>query len=252
MIDPQQVREALFAGELFLEYLPSVALADGRSVGCEALVRWRQHDRVVMPMEFIPAIENTPVSGLLTYWVLDTAGRELGQWLHTHAEAHLAINVPPEILGRGGLEYAAYKANLLAVRNRVVLEITERGIPDQLGLEELRQMAASDVMIAMDDVALDSANLLLLSRMPVDLIKLDCGFVAKLDASDACGALERLRALIGAGRHLVVAEGVEREEQARLLRDAGVQFAQGWLYSKPLSAADFIAWHARRNARVGA
>ena len=128
----------------------------------------------------------------------------------------------------------SYKANLMSVRNRVVLGITERGTPDRLGLEELREIAGSDVMIAMDDVAVDENNLLVLSRVPVDLIKVDRDFVASIGTPAGESAIHRLQALIGVGRHLVVAEGVEQAMQARRLREIGVQFAQGWLFSLSL------------------
>ena len=249
MINADAVHDAIFAGELFLEYLPTVSLADGRCVGCEALVRWRRRDEIIPPMDFIPLIENTPVSGLLTYWVIDTMGHEMGDWMRRCPEVRIAVNVPPEVLGRGGIEYAGYKANLMSVRSRVVLEITERGAPDRLGLEELKEIAGSDVMIAMDDVAVDENNLLVLSRVPVDVIKVDRGFVASIGRPEGEAALARLEALIRIDRHLVVAEGVEYPEQARRLRDIGVQFAQGWLFSKPLAAEAMMAWHARYEAR---
>lgn len=247
-IDANAVHEALFAGDLFLEYLPVVRLSDGQCMGCEALVRWRRGDTVIPPMDFIPIIENTPVSGLLTYWVIDTMGHEMGDWMRRCPDVRIAVNVPPEVLGRGGIEYAGYKANLMSVRNRVVLEITERGAPDRLGLEELREIAGSDVMIAMDDVAVDENNLLVLSRVPVDVIKVDRGFVARIGKPEGDEAIHRLEALIRIGRHLVVAEGVEHPEQARRLRDIGVQFAQGWLFSEPLPAQAMMDWHARHQA----
>ncbi len=77
-----------------------------------------------MPDRFIPVIEETPVSGLLTYWVVDTLAAELGDWLRGHENVLLGINVPPEILGRGGLEYAAERAGLLDQAGKLVLEIT--------------------------------------------------------------------------------------------------------------------------------
>lgn len=83
-IDQEAVREALARGELFLEYLPLIAVPEGRCVGAEALVRWRRSDRVVMPNEFIPLIEETPLSGLLTYWVIETVAVELGGWLRAN------------------------------------------------------------------------------------------------------------------------------------------------------------------------
>jgi sensor c-di-GMP phosphodiesterase-like protein len=104
MISLEAIRDGLAEGEFFLEYLPTVSLVDGRCVGAEALARWRRPSGVVQPGEFIPLIEGTPLSGMLTYWALETVAKELGDWLRAHKEAYIGVNVPPEILGRGGLE----------------------------------------------------------------------------------------------------------------------------------------------------
>lgn len=237
------IRHALFAGEMFLEYLPVVALLEGdRCVGCEALIRWYRDGKVIPPLRFIPRIEGTPTSGLLTYWVIDRMGSELGSWMLERPQAHVAVNVPPEVLGRGGLLYACYKANLLDVRRRIVLEITERGEPDRLGLEELRAFASEHILIGMDDVDIEQCNLLMFARSPVDLIKLDRSLVARIDAPDEDALRDDLRRMVALQRQQFVAEGVERQEQADVLRDLGIQFAQGWLYSRPLSAERFKDW----------
>lgn len=247
-ITPDAVHEAIVGNELFLEYQPTIALQeDDRCVGCEALARWRRGARVVYPADFIPVVEDTPVSGLLTYWVIDTVAHELGDWLRRHRSAHVGINVPPEILGRGGLEYAARKAALLDVRQQIILEITERGIPDRLGLAELESMADENILIAMDDVNTAASNFIVLSRLPVPVIKLDKDFVERLHDADSRERLGEIAAFVRLGSHYVVAEGVENAEQARLLKEAGVQYAQGWLYSKSLSAEAFMAFHASRS-----
>src|SRR5262245_7909205 len=102
MITLDDVRAGMERGELFVEYMPIVTLKDQRCVGAEALVRWWRAGAMLHPREFIPVIENTPVSGTLTYWVIDTVASELGGWLGENPEAQVSINVPPEILGRGG------------------------------------------------------------------------------------------------------------------------------------------------------
>lgn len=241
----RQVRDALLSGDLFLEYLPIVDLQNfNRCIGAEALVRWRRAGQVVMPMEFVPAIEGTPVAGLLTYWVIDTVEAELGEWLRSHPQAHLSINVPPEILGRGGLEYAARRSHLIDVRAQIVLEITERGIPDALGIEELRELETDSVQIALDDVGVDDNNLLVLFQAPVDIIKLDKRVADEIEAMTANPSIRGILSLVRASHRTVIAEGVERVEQADMLRDAGVSWAQGWLYSRSIPADDFIRWHA--------
>jgi Predicted signal transduction protein containing sensor and EAL domains len=109
MITADAISDGLARGEFFLEYLPTVSLADGRCMGAEALARWRRSSGVVQPEEFIHTIEGTHLSGALTYWVLETVAKELGDWLRINNDVHIGVNVPPEILGRGGLEYAAGK-----------------------------------------------------------------------------------------------------------------------------------------------
>src|SRR4051812_33470696 len=81
MISADAIRDGLTHGEFFLEYLPTVSLADGKCVGAEALSRWRRPSGVVQPAQFIPLIEGTYLSGMLTYWVLETVAKDLGDWL---------------------------------------------------------------------------------------------------------------------------------------------------------------------------
>ncbi|WP_157971440.1 EAL domain-containing protein [Dyella sp. C9] len=245
-ITPDAVHEGIARNELFLEYLPTIALQErARCVGCEALVRWRRGAEVIYPADFIPVVEDTPISGLLTYWVIDTVSRELGDWLRIHRSAHVGINVPPEVLGRGGLEYASRKAALIDVQRQIILEITERGVPDRLGLAELKDLVREHRLIAMDDVNLDESNFIVLSRQPVPVIKLDKAFVDSLTRSGG-KRLAEISTFIRVRGHFVVAEGVETQEQEHLLRDAGVQYAQGWLYSKSVPAEDFKAFYASR------
>lgn len=232
------LRKGLNSGELFVEYLPTVRLEDAQCVGGEALVRWKRARYVLPAGAFMPLIEDTPLSGTLTYWVIDTIAAELGEWLGTHPEAHIGINVPPEILGRGALEYAANRSGLHAHVGQIVLEIAERGIPDRLGLRALELMAQHGVRIALDDTMLNGANLALLARCNFDMIKLARELTAQLVPCQAAPAwLSGLQSLLHDSSLLqVVAEGVESEHQARTLHAAGVQMAQGHFFSTPLSA----------------
>lgn len=241
------VRVGLERGELFVEYMPTVTLADARCVGAEALVRWKRGDAVVPAGEFIPLIENTPLSGKLTYWVIDTVAAELGDWLSAHAGAHISINVPPELLGRGGLEYAATRSGLQDHIGQIVLEITERGVPDRLGLDALDLMAKLGVRLALDDTMMNGANLALLTRCHFGMIKLDREVTSHLkEGEPPPDWLAGLEALLKSSSLQVVAEGVESEYQARRLCAAGVQMAQGYLFSRPLRARGFADLYAQR------
>jgi sensor c-di-GMP phosphodiesterase-like protein len=247
MIDLETVKSGFRDGEFSLEYLPIIALDEERCVGAEALLRWERSTGVVLPDVFIPLIENTPLSGLLTYWVIDQVAAELGDWLRNHDRVELHINVPPELLGRGGLEYAAQKSGLSDVRQKIVLEITERGLPDTLGLQALDMAARQGVRIALDDVTIDPASVLVLSRSNVQIIKIDKGVL--LD-SPKNGALPRwaeaLTVLLQTTNLDVIVEGVETADQLELLRAAGVRQAQGYYFSPPLSAPAFLDYFELR------
>src|SRR6187200_1756823 len=137
MISADAVRDGWVQGQFFLKYLPTVSLVDGRCTGAEALTRWRRSSGVVQPDDFIQVMEGTHLSGMLTYWVLETVAKELGDWLPLHKALKIGVNVPPEILGRGGLEHIATRPEVSEIRSQIMLEVTERGIPDNLGLAAL-------------------------------------------------------------------------------------------------------------------
>jgi sensor c-di-GMP phosphodiesterase-like protein len=240
----EELRGALDRGELFLEYLPTVMLDDSHCVGGEALVRWRRNREVLHAEAFIPLIENTPVSGTLTYWVLDTVATELGEWLGKNSEAHVSINIPPEILGRGGLAYVASRTGLCDHLKQIVLEITERGVPDRLGLEALNLMAKNGIRVALDDVMMSGANVALLTRCNFSMIKLDRELIAQLAPDKPLPEwFSGLRELLKQTQLHVVAEGVTSAHQARVLNAIGVQMAQGYFYSAGLTAAALMAFY---------
>lgn len=249
MIRLDEIQNGLDQGEFFLEYLPIIELAQARCVGAEALVRWQRPTGVVLPDDFIPLIEHTPLSGLLTYWVIDQVALELGDWLKDQQDVELHINVPPEILGRGGLEYAAQKSGLQAVRDKIVLEITERGLPDQLGLDALDQAARRGIRIALDDVTIDPASVLVLSRSNVRIIKIDKSVLQDVGDRQATPWVAALSALLKTTDLEVIAEGVETAEQLAVLRTAGVQRVQGHLFSPALRVDAFLDYFRRQAGR---
>jgi sensor c-di-GMP phosphodiesterase-like protein len=244
MIDLEMVRAGLDNDEFFLEYLPILSIDRQCCDGAEALLRWQRPGGVAYPDEFIPLTDNSPLSGLLTYWVIDRVAIEMGDWLRQQDDVELHINVPPEILGRGGLEYAAQKSGLSEVRHKLVLEITERGLPDQLGLHALDLAARQGIRIALDDVRIDPASVMVLSRCNAQVIKIDKSVL--LDAETG-GAMPRwaeaLSVLLKTTNLDVIAEGVETAAQLSILRAAGVRRVQGHYFSPPLRADAFLHYH---------
>jgi EAL domain-containing protein (putative c-di-GMP-specific phosphodiesterase class I) len=123
---------------------------------------------------------------------------------------------------------------------QIIVEVTERGIPDQLGLDALNRIPATGARVALDDTTLSGANLALLTRCNFDFVKIDRQLVAEL-APDRAQArwLNGLRALLQTTPVQIIAEGVETVFQAETLRAAGVQLAQGHYFAEPLLARDF-------------
>jgi sensor c-di-GMP phosphodiesterase-like protein len=246
MSDYDAVEEGLKNGEFFLEYLPTVELESGRCVGGEALSRWRRPSGVVQPADFLPFMENTALSGFLTYGVIEQVARDFLDWLRVH-DAFIAINVPPEIIGRGGIDFVGVKTGLVEVKDKIVFEVTERGVPDRIAMESINLWAKRGLRIALDDVGTGGSNLVVLARCNVEMAKLDRHLVNQVRRGEPLpGKLESLAALLKTGKLEVVAEGVETAEQAEVLKSAGVRLAQGYHFSRPLSADAFKAFFAER------
>lgn len=245
------IRRALQANEFFVVYQPIVTLRDRRCAGAEALIRWRRSDGTVVEAgDFIPEAENTPLSGTITYWVMDTVAAELGAWLGDNRDAFVGINVPPEILGRGGIEYVAAKSGLRERAKQLVFEITERGVPDQLGLDALNSVSTTGARVALDDTTLSGANLALLTRCHFDFVKIDRSLMKELTGDTKNPQwLDGLAALLGTTPLQVIAEGIESEPQAARLADAGVQLGQGHLFSPALPAAELKRYFGQSRRR---
>lgn len=249
-MDAAAIEQGLAQGEFFLEYLPIVSLADGCCVGAEALARWRRPTGVLLPDDFMPLVHNTPLAGRLTYWVIDTVAVELSDWLRSDPRVHLCINVPPELLGRGGIAYAAERSGLAAFTRQIVLEITERGVPDLLGMQALSAAPGLGVRLALDDVMLSGVNLAILTRVPFEIIKLDRSLVAQIvPGAPRPEWLAGIASLLKTTALDVVAEGVETEFQAAMLQESGIKLVQGFHLARPMSARELEVFHAQNRRR---
>jgi sensor c-di-GMP phosphodiesterase-like protein len=247
--DLNEIEAAFERREFFLKYQPIVSLQDGGCLGAEALIRWKRPDGSTLDAGgFMKSTDRTPLSGLITYWVIDTVATELNDWLDAHHQAHIAINIPPEILGRGGLDYAAKKSGLRARSGQLILEITERGVPDQQGLDALNRVPETGARVALDDTTLSGTNLALLMRCHFDFVKVDQSLVHQIGNDPAQRRpawLDGLAALLDRTPLQIVAEGIESPVQLEVLRTAGVQWGQGHLLAKPLSIEAFKQYYER-------
>ena len=253
------LRRSLRKQQLLLHYQPQVELATGRVVGAEALLRWRGSDgKFVPPDRFIPVAESSGLIGPVGSWALRTAARQLQHWAgRWPGEFRLAVNVSID-----QFRMPDFSDQVRAVIDefgidpqRLELEITESIAMDEMKivLDALADLKRIGVSIAIDDFGTGYSSLGYLQKLDVDRLKIDRSFVHGLnahlgdDASDAARApfssIAEMIVRLGHNLNLqVVAEGVETEEQARLLHRFGCDRAQGYLYSRPIAAEAFEQW----------
>ncbi|WP_334174196.1 EAL domain-containing protein [Pseudoxanthobacter sp.] len=242
--------------EFVVCYQPLIALASGRCVGAEALVRWRRPDgSMVRPDLFIPLAEETGLILPITDRVIGHVMHDMRDVLRSDPSLHIAINICADDM-RTGRVLDVLGPQLRAAglgAGQIWLEATERGFIDiheaRATLERAREAGYT---IAIDDFGTGYSSLQYLHGLPVDGLKIDKSFVETIDRETATSAVTAH--IIDMAKSLglfLVAEGVETERQAAYLRDNGVAFAQGWLFARPLPAAEFSAFVRETNGPPG-
>jgi predicted signal transduction protein with EAL and GGDEF domain len=234
----RELPRALSAGELELHYQPIVAASRGAIVGVEALLRWKHRERgSIAPADFIPVAEQIGLMDALGVFVLGRALADARRW----PELYVAVNLSPLQLRDGGL-VAQVRAALTdsgIAPARLVLEITEGVLVDNpdVMLKRIEELHTLGVRVALDDFGSGYSNLGYLQRFPIDKLKIDKCFVDALGSSPNGGVI--IQAIMALGRALglsVVVEGVETEQQRVLLRLAGCDEMQGFLFARPAPA----------------
>lgn len=243
-----ELHNAIEKEEFVLHWQPTVHIGTGRTVGVEALLRWRHPTRgMLFPVDFINVAEDTGLIVRLGRWVLEQACRQGSAWqpIDLGRQLTISVNVSPHQIIDGHL--CGYVRNALAESGlpatALILEITERtlmvnspSIHQQL--DELKQIGAR---LAIDDFGTGYSSLAYLRSFPIDIVKIDQSFVASLDEDERAVALVRSIVSIAEALGLdTVAEGVETPSQLASLRRLGCQVAQGHLYSPALSAEALI------------
>jgi diguanylate cyclase (GGDEF)-like protein/PAS domain S-box-containing protein len=241
-----RLRRALGSGEFVIHYQPQIDSVSGGVIGAEALLRWNDPERgMIPPADFVPLAEETGLIIPLGDWVMQTACAQFRQWLDLGLPPFcLSVNLSarqlqqPDIvqLIAGAIEQHALPAE------RLKLELTESMIMGhgEQAAALLGRIKALGVRLSIDDFGTGYSSLAYLKRFPIDELKIDRGFVRDIpsDSSDA----EIAATIIAMARNLrlqVVAEGVETEAQAAFLAGQGCQAYQGYLFSRPLPAAEF-------------
>jgi EAL domain-containing protein (putative c-di-GMP-specific phosphodiesterase class I)/GGDEF domain-containing protein len=236
--------QAMEADQLYLRFQPKFRMRDRRPVGVEALVRW-QHPEFgeVSPAEFIPIAERTGASGLLTRWVLKGALAQLSAWQRQGIGVGMAVNLSaPDILDPDLLRYilGALRDARLAP-GMLTLEITESVLlhEPEAARRNIEMLRIAGVRFSIDDFGTGYSSLSQLRVLAADELKIDKSFVQELAPGTEDGAMIRAIVELGHGLGLrTVAEGVETEEQLRILAELGCDVAQGYLTGMPQSAAE--------------
>ncbi|WP_299402605.1 EAL domain-containing protein [Acaryochloris sp. IP29b_bin.148] len=236
------LQRAISNNELYLVYQPIVDLATEKTTGFEALLRWHHPERgLIPPSEFIPVAEDAGLMVAIDWWVLTEACRQMAQWLTTYPHAsRLTINV--NISAHQFLQ-PTFCEKVMAIihetgmqAHHLKLEITEGVILSNAPniAEQLNNLKKLGIQLAIDDFGTGYSSLSYLYAFPLDVLKVDYSFVARMDQEDG---LAIVRTIVNLGQNLnmkVVAEGVETKVQQEYLREMGCEYAQGYLFSRPL------------------
>lgn len=233
----QGLIKALKFDQLKLKYQPQYALKDGELKGYEALIRWEHPTKgMIRPDVFIPVAEDTGLIVEIGNWVLEQACREAALW--PDKTRRVAVNMSPAQFSAGETQQRVAMALQSSglEPSRLEIEITESLLISNTDsvVHTLRQISDMGVSIAMDDFGTGYSSLSYLSLFPFDKIKIDKAFIQNLGKDSGTDAI--VTSIIGLGRSLdvtITAEGVETEDQAILLRAAGCDLVQGYLYGKP-------------------
>ena len=242
-----ELESSLRKNEFEINYQPVIDLKSGRCVGAEALISWIQPGgKVVRPDLFIPLAEDTGLIEPMTEWLMKQIRLEMEGLLGDNRDLHIAINLSPchfeseKILSASSRIFGASAV----LPGQLIYEITERGLiqhDDDLARGVVTKLHRRGSQIALDDFGTGYSSLGYISSFPLDYLKIDRSFVSTIGTDSLMSGL--VDSIVDMARRLglkVIAEGVETPEQARYLGDRGVEFAQGWYYSRAMPAQGFI------------
>lgn len=258
-----QLRHALERNQFEMYYQPQISLLTGDIIGAEALIRWRHPDLgLVSPARFIPIAEETGLIVQIGEWVLRQAALQAIQWINDgYTMQWISVNVSGVQIMRSNFYDTVYGILIETNCNPNILEleITESTVMQntEFVIDTFNNIKQLGVRVAIDDFGTGYSSLSNLKRLPLDKIKIDQSFVRGLpDDLDDAAITNTINAMACSLGFTVIAEGVETLAQAAFLKNMGCLEAQGYLYSKPVTAAEFTKllaistkkYHAKGNA----
>ncbi|TPQ32334.1 histidine kinase [Cupriavidus pinatubonensis] len=245
------LRNAVKRRQISVHFQPIIALADPRCVGAEALLRWQHNGEMVSPELLLSVAGRAGLMAQITDQVLDNVLQDLGDWLRSHPDFYVSVNVDVQDLkARRFVDVLSARLSGTGIGARQIrIEITEHAFLEAeaaRGIIQAFRDAGHPVYI--DDFGTGYSSLSYLQNFKVDALKIDKSFTDTIgrDAASSTVAPHIISMAHELGFE-VVAEGVEHEAQARYLKEHGAQYAQGWLYSRALPADALVGflerWH---------
>jgi diguanylate cyclase (GGDEF)-like protein len=255
-----RLRAALDERQFVLHYQPQMSLATGLIEGVEALLRWQDPERgLVFPGQFLPVLESSGMIVTVGEWVLRQAAEDCLRWRRAGlGPLRIAVNVSAQQIRRRSFveQVLAAAQPCLGDGCGIDLEITETGLLHDVegASRKLRELRTAGLRVALDDFGTGYSSLGLLSKLPVDLVKIDRSFITGLPQDKASVTLvSSVIGLASAFGLRVVAEGVETQGQLEILRAMGCNQSQGYLHSRPVAAEQFEKLlREQRDGRSGA
>ena len=250
-----RLRHAIACKQLELFYQPKIDLNTNQVSGAEALIRWLGKEGL-SPAEFIPIAEQTGLISEITVWVVNEAVRQCKAWERSGIRINIAVNVSARSLYDA--EFIEMFTGACRVQqlepSRITVEVTEGSAMSypELAIERLAALRSKGFRISLDDFGTGYSSLSYLKYIPADELKLDQSFVANITSD--CRDERLVRGVIGLAHDMrlsTVAEGVETEDVALMLKALGCEKVQGYLYSRPLDAVSFEQWYRERQGVQG-
>lgn len=242
------IRKALADGQFELYYQPKQSLSSGRNESVDACVRWNSPERGLIDQKmFLSYAEESGFIVPLGKWIMAQAAKQASEWKKIGRKIRISINISPRQLQNPSL-VTDLKSALDAAKifpSLLDIEFTETCLikNEALALEATNGFQNLGAQIHLDDFGTGYSSITQLTRLPFNLLKLNREFISAIHHNDRAQRL--LRSMVAVCRELqmiIVAEGVETNEQAEFLRDIGVEYAQGYLLTKPMPSNEILAW----------
>lgn len=243
-----QLKRSLRNREFELHFQPKIALSDGQVSGVEALIRWNHPEHgTLMPDSFIPIAEKMKLINDVTDWVLVNALQQFKQWRKMDIHTPIAINVSASSFkDRNFLNNIQTALAIADVPPECIeIEITENTLMSDIDqcTDILKTLSKMGIAIVIDDFGTGYSSLAYLKKLPIDHLKIDRSFVQDMDHHNSDTAI--VRSVIELGHNLgikVIAEGVERMDSLKILKELGCDAAQGYHIGRPMPAEQVDAW----------